>query len=240
MTYAGFAHILESQDPLRRRILKDVTFINNKQPGERDRCLVCNRSRATCFCGFVKPFPTATRFVILMHPKEFKRQKTGTGRLTGLALKNSEIIMGSDFSENKRLISLLEDGSSFPVVLFPGPGSRDLADEKFSVPVGKKLVIIVIDGTWRMADSIYKKNRLLQGLPRIRFTPSEKSRLVFKRQPRLECLSTIEAVHAVLDLLDQAGLEELRGSHKSLLESLDRLVEFQLRFMPANPVKINP
>ena len=38
------------------------------------------------------PFETKTQFVILMHPREARKEKTGTGRLAHAILKNSEII----------------------------------------------------------------------------------------------------------------------------------------------------
>jgi len=37
---------------------------------------------------------TRTKLVFLMHPKEFKDQRTGTGRLTHLCLADSELHMG--------------------------------------------------------------------------------------------------------------------------------------------------
>ena len=37
---------------------------------------------------------TRTRFVFLMHPKEFKQEKAATGRLTHLCLVRSEVHKG--------------------------------------------------------------------------------------------------------------------------------------------------
>ena len=53
-------------------------------------------------CGSITPMETRTRFVFLMHPKEFKQEKAGTGRLTHLCLKNSEILVGVGFDECMR------------------------------------------------------------------------------------------------------------------------------------------
>ncbi len=49
------------------------------------------------------PVHTQTKFVILMHPMEFKKIKNGTGVLSHLMLSNSEIIIDVDFSKNDRV-----------------------------------------------------------------------------------------------------------------------------------------
>ena len=65
-------------------------------------CLHCRRRLLTCVCQYLQPFNTDSRFVLLMHPMEFKKEKVGTGRFTHLILKNSEIIVDVGFDENKR------------------------------------------------------------------------------------------------------------------------------------------
>ncbi|MFH0920744.1 MAG: tRNA-uridine aminocarboxypropyltransferase [Fibrobacterota bacterium] len=205
---------------------------------QRDRCLRCNRSRATCFCGFVTPFDTRTRFVILMHPKEFKFQTVGTGRMTGLALRNSETIVGLDFTRDPRLTALLADPRWHSVMLFPGPGSIDLSmNVPFELPAGKTLRVLVIDGTWAMAKKIIRLSPNLQALPKIRFTPPALSRFHIKRQPAAHCVSTIEAVHYLLDILERRGFERLEGRHASLLGAIDALVDFQKKFVAVAPKK---
>ena len=52
---------------------------------------------------------TRTRFVFLMHPKEFKKEKAATGRLTHLCLANSEIFMGIAFDAHEQVQALLHD-----------------------------------------------------------------------------------------------------------------------------------
>jgi DTW domain-containing protein YfiP len=197
----------------------------------RDLCLVCNRARSSCFCSFVKQFDTRTRFVLLMHPKEFKQQKTGTGRMTRLALHNSEIVVGVDLSEHWRLKELLSDLRYFPVILFPGQGSANLSGgDALEAPEGKTLLVFVIDGTWRLAKKVVHLTRSLRTVPRICFTPPAKSRFYIKRQPADYCVSTIEAVHQLLEVLEKRGLERLDGRHDSLIEAIDSLVRFQQQY----------
>ena len=49
---------------------------------------------------------TATRFVFLMHPKEFKQEKAATGRLTHLALADSEIHVGVRQQPQHRAVTI--------------------------------------------------------------------------------------------------------------------------------------
>ena len=202
---------------------------------QRDRCLGCNRSRATCFCGFIKPFDTQTRFVLLMHPKEYKRQTTGTGRMTHQGLRNSEILVNVNFSDSKRLNTLLNDSSYYPVILYPGEDSINLSNnDPFEIPLRKTLLIIILDGTWRLAKKIRTASTNLHGIPRICFTPEAASRYCFKRQPADFCVSTIEATYYLLDILDKRGIENLHGIHSSLLDAFDSLVRYQLSYIDSN------
>ena len=65
-------------------------------------CYRCFWPKSLCWCGSIHPMATRTKIVILIHPKEWKEQRTGTGRLTHLCLADSELIMGVDFDTDER------------------------------------------------------------------------------------------------------------------------------------------
>ena len=73
---------------------------------------------------------------------------------------------------------------------------------------GRRLVVFLIDSTWSCARSVVRASPGLMRLPRLAFTPREKSRWVIKRQPADYCLSTLEATHELLLALEAAGLDE--------------------------------
>lgn len=196
----------------------------------RELCLTCNRSQATCFCKYTQPFETRTRFLILMHPREFKRQRTGTGRVTRLSLINSEILVGVDFSEHARLNAILQSATHLPMLLFPGEGSLDAGSDEFRIAVGDKIpMVIILDATWASARKMLRSSPNLAALPRVSFALTTTSRFAIKHQPRDFCLSTIEAAYRTLDALDNSGFENLQGRHNALMHTLDQIVEFQLR-----------
>ncbi len=53
--------------------------------------------------------PTRTKFVILMHPYEFKRIKANTGRLTHICLPDSELFVGESFDTHEDVQALIND-----------------------------------------------------------------------------------------------------------------------------------
>ena len=207
----------------------------NEQDKFREFCLKCYRPSSHCLCGFIQAFDTRSKFVILMHPKEARKIRNGTGRLAHLTLKNSEIITGVDFTDNPRVRAILAEPGYFPIILYPGKTSVDITDF-FSGDqelIGKIPLVFVIDGTWRASKKIMKLSQNLHGLPRISIKPGEPSRFLIKQQPENFCLSTIEAIFCLLTELENRGFEDLRLRHQALIGVLDQLVQTQLKYISA-------
>lgn len=171
----------------------------------------------------------ATKFVFLTHIHEYKKVKLGTGRLAALSLAQSELHVGVAFDQNPAVQSLLHDPRYRPMLLYPGPGARNLSEGALSAAdlEGKRLLVFLLDATWILARKMLRLNPGLQALPRIMFTPREKSRFVIKRQPRAHCLSTLEAVHELMLALDRAGLDRYERPHQ-LLAAFDAMQAFQI------------
>ena len=168
-----------------------------------------------------------------MHPKEAKKTRNGTGRLAHLALRNSEIITGVDFSEDPRVQALLADEKFMACILYPGKTSVEslIFLSKETAINGRALLIFVIDGTWITAKKMMKLSQNLHTLPRIALEPSQASRFTIKHQPNPLCLSTIEAIACLLDQMEDQGLENLRGRHENLRDILEKMVQAQLDYI---------
>ena len=195
----------------------------------RVSCLKCLRPAECCFCGDVTPFHTQTKFVLLMHPKEAKKQKVGTGRMTHHLLSHSEIIVGENFDDNKRLQDILSSKDREYLLLYPGKESLCLSSQanQRSFDKTKKYVVFILDGTWPCAKSMMRESRCLHHLKRISFSRSIQSKFEIKHQPADYCLSTIESVYCLLEDLDKIGLEQVGELKEQLIDQLDRLVGFQ-------------
>ena len=183
-----------------------------------------------CLCGLIEPFDTQTRFVILMHPKEARKQKSGTGRLCHLALKNSSLHIGVDFTDDREVRALIEDPEYTSVLLFPTPEAVNLSEEGYRVVTGEqgKLQIFVVDGTWPLAGKILKLSENLRALQAVSFTPRQPSNFKFKKQPQVEYISTLESIQLLLELGQEQGVESVDENIKQFPEIFDRLVEIQL------------
>lgn len=175
---------------------------------ERQLCLACLRSIAVCDCAEIRQIRPDFRVVLLQHPKE-RKNTIGTARLTHLCLGNSKLIPGTEFASDPQVNALLDDPTHFSVLLFPGEESLNLSEDpnafaRLPEAVGKKLTVFVIDGTWPQAKGMVRKTPRLAALPRVCFTPDLPSQYKVRRQPNRYCLSTIEAVHRLIGILEPA------------------------------------
>ena len=71
---------------------------------------------------------TRSRIILLMHPKEDRRERTGTGRLACLNLARAEIIPGIALDGHPRVRELVDDPTKRAVLLYPSPGATDLSE----------------------------------------------------------------------------------------------------------------
>jgi len=187
----------------------------------REMCWECRRPMRVCYCAAVQPIETRTKVVILQHPRE-SDVPINTARIAELALSNSTLHVGLDFSRDSQLMLALSDAHAPPVLLFPSDDAKDLALEAPPGPV----TLVVIDGTWWQASKLFKLNPFLQSLPRYGLAPSSESRYRIRREPAAHCLSTIEALEAALALLERRP-----GGFPELLKPFDTMVETQLDFV---------
>src|SRR5581483_10742496 len=136
----------------------------------RVMCYRCFWPKPLCWCASITPMATRTRFVFLMHPKEFKQEKAATGRLTHLCLPNSEIQVGVAFDRHEPLQALLRDPRKFPVLLYPGRDALNLSDaaesERWSSLrtelTTRQLVVLLLDATWAMGRKMLRLSPSLQ------------------------------------------------------------------------------
>lgn len=182
-----------------------------------------------------------------MHPKEAKRQRTGTGRLAHICLADSEILQGLEFSENVRLRELLKNKKFFPVLMYPGNDSWNVNDEnfaklflpknceknqnekKFKLCEQKILMPIIIDATWFCSRKIIEHNKFLLALPKLSFAKNYSSIFTFKHEPRPECVSTIETCYYLIKELQEAKIISQSVNPEPLMAIFKRLISDQLR-----------
>lgn len=208
----------------------------------RKMCYRCYWPEPLCWCGSITPMATRTKFVILMHPHEFKRIKANTGRLTHLCLADSEIHIGESFENHEAVQALLNEPKNHPVLLYPGREALDLSkvdlnDRQLatlnSQLKSRRLVVFLLDATWRLVRPMLRLSPSLQRLPRIMFSNAAPSRYVIKRQPEPGCLSTLEATHELLLALDRSGLDRY-AMPEQMLAVFQRMQDIQIKHTAEN------
>nr|WP_225034892.1 tRNA-uridine aminocarboxypropyltransferase [Winogradskyella sp. SM1960] len=198
-------------------------------------CYKCMSPKSTCICKHISPLQTKTRFIILMHPKEYKKEKNGTGHMTKLQLENSEIIVGVDFTNNKRVNDILANENNSSFLLYPGKENFNLSVRESSEVtsfMGNKPHLFILDGTWPCARKMLKLSTNLQKLQRVSFDNAIKSKFIIKQQPESLCLSTIESVYTVLNLLNKGDVEHCDTT--SFLVPFEKMIAHQLEYL-CNP-----
>lgn len=164
-----------------------------------------------------------------MHPKEFKKTKNGTGRLTHLSLPNSQLYVDVDFSDHIAINALINDQQNLCYVLYPGEDSIHLNTQKIDLG-NRQLVIFIIDSTWPCSVKILRLSHNLQRLPKLSFTHSKISQFQIKEQPKEFCLSTMESTLTILELLTIHGIEVIDESALgSFLDPFLSMVQYQIQ-----------
>lgn len=182
-------------------------------------------------CEFVHVVDTKTKFVILMHPKEFKKVKNGTGHLTHLSLNNSELFVGIDFTCHRAVNEIISTHDSY--VLYPSKESLNLS--KTTISSDNRVAIFIIDSTWACSLKMLRESKNLQALKHISFDSTRLSQFKIKQQPAEFCLSTIESTLSVLELLDMWNIESLTKSDvDNFLNPFKKMIAYQQKII-ANP-----
>ena len=196
----------------------------------RKSCYKCFRPKETCLCKYLKPFDPGIKFVFLMHPKEAKRQRTGTGRVASAGLIDSEILVGIDFTKNERLCALLSDPQYYPVLLYPDENAWNSKKEGFKEAVGnKKLLAIIIDSTWFCSKKMIRLSSNIMALPKLSFSNKYKSIFTFKKEPSEECVSTIETCYYLIREMQEAGIADKNANPECLMDAFKELIKMQLQ-----------
>ena len=193
-----------------------------------DVCLQCRKRRELCGCAELQPQTTRTSVLILQHPQE-QHEDLGTARISTLVLHGSVLRTGLSWpnlgkawgqpaiSREWGVLYLGSGERSSPSPLQIGPASyRD--KHPGSVLRG----IVCLDGTWSQAKSLWWRNPWLLKLHRYVLRPKAPSRYgSIRREPRPDCLSTIESLALALDQLGE-GPEVKRALEAAFTNFLDR------------------
>lgn len=183
---------------------------------DRVTCYVCFKPQVTCVCGNIRRVANATTIHVLQHPRE-RAHPIGTARFVELGLERSQVVLAQRSERDLVKEIPLPPGTG---LLFPRADSRDLE----TLPPGERPKgLVVLDGTWPHARSLYKRNEWLHALPHYRLSPDAPSRYRIRKEPSEDYVSTLESVVLALRILEPE-LDGLEG----LLLAFDAMVDAQI------------
>jgi len=169
----------------------------------------------------------------LQHPQEVTNAKNTLG-LLALSLKNSQTLIGEDFSPKDLHEALYADHLQ-PILLYPAT-AEDKAMGLQSPAVlthadmqrPETLRLVVIDGTWRKSRKMLYVNPELQSLPRLSLDATPVSIYTIRKAHQENQLSTLEASCYALQ-----QLEAQHSNYTHLLAAFTDFVAQQAAFTPA-------
>ena len=180
-------------------------------------CETCHRPKVACVCDRIATYSTQRRVLILQHPQE-RDALLGSAQILEASLPNAKIVVG--LSWPNLAAALGEESVELKrwAVLFPDRESLgDRAETRSGAPLDPTSLtgIVVLDGTWSKAKTLWWRNPWLNKLNRLSLRPEKPS--IYGRvraEPRREFVSTLESVAAALTLCGeapeiQAGLERV-------------------------------
>ena len=181
-----------------------------------ENCANCLKPEHLCVCEAVEPVDNQICVVILEHPQE-KREILGTAPIAKLQFKNAVVRVGLSWPNLKRIVGREVDYKRWGV-LYLGAAKQGAAAASEEIAVVDKNGaplrdsadiladlegIILLDGTWSQAKSLWWRNAWLLKCRRIVLHPHFKSMYgQARREPRRESVSTLEAAAFVVSRLE--------------------------------------
>lgn len=169
-------------------------------------CPTCTKPTRLCVCEAISPVRVPFRVVLLQHPQE-KRELLGTAVLAHLQIADSILLAGLSWPNLRKIVGEDVDPRRWGV-LHLGPkrsGGEPMPPisvvDKKGAPIEDSAYvlrdldgIIVLDGTWSQAKTLWWRNAWLLKCRRIVINPDVRSLYgAARKEPRKDSLSTLEA-----------------------------------------------
>lgn len=158
-------------------------------------CGRCRLPQKNCVCRQLPSLALPFEIVVLRHEKA-SYKASNTAFVSSLCIQNLTMI---DI-DNPREVSQAIAPSSFDVLLFPPLEKKHIID-----PQTYPKTIFVLDGSWKQARKMYRRNKILREIPHLSLSPRDipPPRILTPSSP--QGMSTMEAISRCCSYF---GLEE--------------------------------
>jgi len=179
-------------------------------------CPRCLKPRALCVCAEIVPIQNRTAVLILQHPQEQDRS-LGTARIATLQLANAVLKIGLSWPSLAAALGRPADPKRWAVVYLGSAAPAELTPAREVLVLDRKGEpvtdqdaalreiegIVLLDGTWSQAKTLWWRNPWVLKAKRIVLNPSRPSRYgLIRREPRRDSLSTLEAAGLALSRIE--------------------------------------
>lgn len=177
------------------------------QASPPDTCDTCRRPSIVCVCDRIVSYPTKRRVLILQHSQE-QDALLGSAQILAASLPGAKIVVGLSWRNLGHALGEDDVDAARWAVLFPdseAPGDQVQGRGDSIVPASRLEGIVVLDGTWSKAKTLWWRNPWLNKLNRMTLKPRRPS--IYGRlraEPRGEYVSTLESVAAALTLCGES------------------------------------
>jgi tRNA-uridine aminocarboxypropyltransferase len=174
--------------------------------------------------------------LVLQHPQE-QREPRATAALAVATLRGARLVAGLSWPNLSRALGRPADPQRWGVLYLGSAQPASLGREREIAVFGRDGKpmgdpepilrgldgIVLLDGTWSQAKTLWWRNPWLLKLHRLVLNPPRPARIEpLRREPRREALSTLEAAALAL-----RHLETGPAAAEALLAALDRLLAAQ-------------
>lgn len=179
-------------------------------------CAKCQKPEALCLCRFISAVNTNISVLILQHPQEPK-EPLSTAYVAHLCLPSSKLRIGLSWPNLEKAWGEKVDKQFWGVLYLGTKKNSANARELVSVidrkgeasPRSKEILnslegIVILDGTWAQAKTLWWRNSWLIKLKRLVLAPKTKSLYSkLRREPRADSVCTLEAIALCLSVLEK-------------------------------------
>lgn len=191
---------------------------------KRAICDRCKRPLGVCYCHTLKQIHNPWPVHILQHPRE-SSHAIGTAAIAALSLTRCYLQIGEHFTRD----SIAADVHN-ALLIYPGDDATELDTLCTDAPH----TLIFLDASWRKSHRMLMESPDLQALPKVALQLMQPSRYRIRKARYEASLSTLEAIVHTL-----AFLEHDEEKYLPLLNSMDWMIETQIRLMGENVFKRN-
>jgi DTW domain-containing protein YfiP len=196
-------------------------------------CPRCRKPADLCICDSIVPVANRIALLILQHPQEQDRM-LGTARLAAMQLQNAVLKIGLSWPSLTKALGRPAEPRRWAILYLGSAKIGRLSGDRDIVALNRKGEaerdqeaalreiegVIVLDGTWSQAKTLWWRNPWMLKCRRVVLGPHRPSRYGrLRREPRREGLATIEAAAMLLGRLEgKPEIEEaLNASFERML-----------------------